>query len=674
MSRSWRPRRAQRFSARRRWRQPFSVEPVVTDVRRVSQRNSVIGLLLLIPVLAVGSKKIKAIKSTANPPQYVAFSKLLPTAERPHHALERLTFGPRPGDEEQLQRVGLDKWLDAELHPERVPENPQLERRLAPLESLEMSIHDTYVHYPPPQMIAAVARGRAPLPDDPELRGIVVRLADRYLEKRDGPTDALKDANDDSDLNLRVPLSSILTPDQMRALANGRPEEKRAVLAAIPADKRSDFAWALRRQQRQQLAALAPVELRRQLILAVNPQKVVADDLAEAKLLRAVYSNHQLQELLVDFWYNHFNVFLNKGADRYTIPTYEREAIRPHVFGKFYDLLLATAKSPAMLFYLDNWQSVGPDSAAERAHPGQKKKRGLNENYGRELLELHTLGVDGGYTQQDVIAVARCFTGWTIAGPRKGGGFEYNDKMHDTGEKIVLGHVIRAGGGMDDGLQVLNILAHHPSTAHFISLQLAKRFVADDPPPSLVNRMAASFLKYDGDLREVMRTMLRSPEFWSEGAYRAKVKTPFEMIASAVRATNADVTSAFLLSNELQKLGEPLYRKIEPTGYSSANAEWVSSAGLLDRMNFGLALAHNRVPGVKVDIAKWQAMTANDPISLARVILEQNPSAQTKSAIEKALNDPALQKQLTQNANAGPPQAPSLVAGLTLGSPDFQRR
>ncbi len=367
--------------------------------------------------------------------------------------------------------------------------------------------------------------------------------------------------------------------------------------------------WALRPQERRQLFNFAPVRLRRELILTVNPQNVVADDLIEGKLLRAIYSNHQLEELLVDFWFNHFNVFLNKGGERYLTPAYERDAIRPYVFGKFYDLLLATAKSPAMLFYLDNWQSVAPQT--QRLN--QKNRRGLNENYGRELLELHTLGVDGGYTQQDVIEVARCFTGWTIANPRKGGGFEYNDKVHDKGQKIVLGHVIPSDGGMNDGLMVLDILAHHPSTAHFISLQLARRFVADNPPPSLINRMAQTFTRTHGDLREVMRTMLASGEFWSEGAYRAKVKTPFEMIVSAVRATNADVQSAYPLANEIQKLGEPLYRKIEPTGYSSANAEWISSAGLLERMNFALALAHNRLPGVEVNVPEEEGLAIGSP-------------------------------------------------------------
>jgi len=379
--------------------------------------------------------------------------------------------------------------------------------------------------------------------------------------------------------------------------------------------------------------------------------------------------------LLVDFWYNHFNVFIEKGSDHYSVTSYERDAIRPHVFGKFYDLLLATAKSPAMLFYLDNWESVGPaEPKPGRPMPLRAAKRGLNENYGRELLELHTLGVDGGYTQQDVIEVARCFTGWTIAGPRKGGDFEYNDKVHDHGKKVVLGETIPAGGGISDGMRVISILAHHPSTAHFISLRLAQRFVADNPPPSLVDRMADTFMKTGGDLREVMETMLYSGEFWSPGCYRAKVKTPFEMVVSAVRATGADVTSAFLLNNQIQRLGEPLYRKVEPNGYPIANADWVSSASLLDRMNFALALAHDRVPGVKVDLAKWVAIGKNDPMEIARTILEQDPSEQTRSAIEKMLSAKDLQLELAQNAKAGPPQVPSLIAGLSLGSPEFQRR
>ena len=283
--------------------------------------------------------------------------------------------------------------------------------------------------------------------------------------------------------------------------------------------------------------------------LLIGPQQVVYRDLAEAKMLRAIYSNRQLEEQLDDFWYNHFNVFVDKGADRYLVTEYERDAIRPHVLGKFRDLLEATAKSPAMLFYLDNWQSVGPNAPQPRGQ-GNKAKRGLNENYGRELMELHTLGVDGGYTQKDVTEVARCFTGWTINQPQRGGKFVFNPRLHDNGEKVVLGVTIPAGGGESDGEKVLDILAHHPATAHFISKKLAMRFVADDPPAALVDRMADTFLKTDGDIRQVMLTMIDSKEFWSVGAYRSKVKSPLEMVASAVRAMNGNVDFAF-------RAGEP---------------------------------------------------------------------------------------------------------------------
>jgi uncharacterized protein (DUF1800 family) len=592
---------------------------LLSKCRRIAGSAAVLALCLL-PALA-GTKKIKPIKARANPPQYVAFSKLLSKDALPGFALERLTFGPRPSDVEEIRRLGVDKWLDLQLHPDRLPEDPSLAGRLAPLQSLWMTPREAYLHYPPPQMIANVARGRASLPDDPELRQVVLRLADRYLQKHPAAADGQAPApppSDESDLEPRTRLADLLMPAQIETLRTGKPDEKKQVLASLPRDKWLDFVWALKPEQRKQLFTVAPVALRRELMLSVNPQNVVASDLTEAKLLRATYSNRQLEELLVDFWYNHFNVFLNKGGDRYLTPAYEREAIRPHVLGKFYDLLLATAESPAMLFYLDNWESVAPETATPRPAPlfapaPPRPRRGLNENYGRELLELHTLGVDGGYTQHDVIEVARCFTGWTIANPRKGGGFEYNDKVHDKGQKVVLGRVIPAGGGMNDGLQVLEILAHHPSTAHFISLQLARRFVADDPPPSLINRMAQTFTKSGGDLRQIMQTMLSSPEFWSEGAYRAKIKTPFEMVVSAARATNADVQSAFALGNELQKLGEPLYRKVEPTGYSNLNAEWVSSAALLERMNFALALTHNRIPGVTVEpAADWQTIGSPD--------------------------------------------------------------
>ncbi len=396
------------------------------------------------------------------------------------------------------------------------------------------------------------------------------------------------------------------------------------------------------------------------MLLANNPQQVVFYDLAEAKLYRAIYSNRQLSEELADFWFNHFNVFIDKGADRFLIPTYEREAIRPYVLGRFREMLEATASSPAMLFYLDNWQSVAPQMVRRPA--GNRPQRGLNENYARELMELHTLGVDGGYTQKDVTEVARCFTGWTIRNPQQGGGFFYNDRVHDKGEKVVLGITIPAGGGKEDGEKVLDILAEHPSTAKFISTELAHRFVADEPPPQLIERMAKTFTDTHGDIREVMRTMLESKEFFSAGAYHSKVKTPLEMIASAIRATDAQVDYAFPLAQQIGQLGEPLYRKLEPTGYSSANAEWVSSASLLGRMNFALNLTQNKVPGVKVD----QSRFLGDPQKAARKLMDSDATPETRAAIVKALSD-----QKGKNPSAS---TPALVAGLVIGSPDFQRR
>jgi uncharacterized protein (DUF1800 family) len=388
----------------------------------------------------------------------------------------------------------------------------------------------------------------------------------------------------------------------------------------------------------------------------VAPMQVLQHDLWESKIYRAVYSNRQLQEVLTDFWFNHFNVYMDKGADRYLTTAYERDAIRPHVLGKFHDLLVATAQSPAMLFYLDNWQSVSPNAGVR----GPRKSRGLNENYARELMELHTLGVDGGYTQKDVTEVARCFTGWTLRDPRRGGGFEFNARMHDNGEKTVLGVKIPAGGGQSDGFMVLDILSRHPSTARFVSRKLAQRFVSDQPPAALVERMAQTFQKTEGDIREVMRTMLASPEFWSPGVYRVKMKLPLEMVVSALRATDAQVDFAYGIADQIAKLGQPLYRKVEPTGYPNSGEEWGTSADLLGRMNFALALTQNKIPGVRVDRARFAQEGKGDLKTVAEQILAADLSPSTRAAIE-------AQEQAKE-------PTPALLAGLVLGSPDFQKR
>jgi uncharacterized protein (DUF1800 family) len=522
------------------------------------------------------------------------FTRQIAANLRIEHALNRLTFGSRPGDADEVRRLGLKKWIDRQLHPERILENPELLEKLKMLDTLRMSSAELVRNYPAPQIVRRMLNGQIPFPSDPERRRMVQRIAGK-IEQKQG--EAL-----DSHLPPPTPLNQILSPQEVRSLRTGTPEQRMAAIEALPQPKQDEVIAALSPGMRQGLMVIARPELRRKIELTQAPQQVVARDLAEGKLLRAIYSNRQLDEVLADFWFNHFNIYLEKGADRYLVTEYEQKVIRPHVLGKFRDLLEATAKSPAMLFYLDNWQSVGPDAPLPRA--GAKKgARGLNENYGRELLELHTLGVDGGYTQKDVTEVARCFTGWTINQPQRGGDFVFARRRHDDGEKIVLGVRIAAGGGIADGEKVLDIVAHHPSTAHFISKKLAQRFVADDPPQSLMARMTQTFQKTDGDLRAVMQTMFDAKEFWSEGAYRSKMKSPLEMVASAVRAVNGNVDYAFALANQVGQLGEPLYRKVEPTGYSNSSEEWLNSAGLLARMNFALQLANGKVPGVKVEAA-----------------------------------------------------------------------
>lgn len=497
------------------------------------------------------------------------------------------------------------------------------------------------------------------LPEDKETRAAVQAEIERYRRRQaaDDANAAVPTAPQIGEVTIGDMQTKIQTPPPPAAPLRGTPESRAALLESLPEDQQIDAIEALPQPMRNRLAASASPALRRRIQILTAPGQVVNHDLTEGKLLRAIYSDRQLEEVLTDFWFNHFNVYLNKGADRYMVTSYERDVIRPHVLGRFKDLLLATAQSPAMLFYLDNWQSAAPDMVRPFAPPKQRKT-GLNENYGRELMELHTLGVDGGYTQQDVTEVARCFTGWTIRQPQQGGGFFFNPRMHDRGEKHVLGVTIPAGGGMEDGLKVLDILAKHPSTARFISKSLAIRFVSDNPPDELIDRMAATFTKTGGDLREVMRTMLSSDEFWAASNFRSKLKSPLEMVVSAVRAVNGDVDNAQQMANLMNTLGEPLYLKIEPTGYTNRGADWLNSASLLARMNFANTLAQGKIGGVKVDLTQFSGNAAE----IEHNILLTDASAASQSAIEAGI------------AESNQPTAGPRIAGLTLGSPDFQRR
>lgn len=582
------------------------------------------------------------------------------------HALDRLTFGPRPGDLEAVKGMGLRKWIDLQLHPERIPLDPQLEAKTRNLQEPAALLGGAKANKTarpedllPPRQIAMLRLGNAQqdlriLSRLPEDKQVEVLAAMPLIRSRVMPllSPELQAQVQTAVAGPAAPQKLPISAEQAQMLRTDSDQDAMAYLKTLPEDTQIQVL-ARMPAVRQRLAPMLDPDMQRKVQAAAkNGPGGAGQILAQAKFYRAIESSRQLEEVLADFWYNHFNVDAGKGADRYMVSSYDRDVIRPHVLGKFRDLLEATANSPAMMFYLDNWQSRTPlpPNARRPANPKQAD-RGLNENYARELMELHTLGVDGGYTQKDVTEVARCFTGWTIQSPRQNATFVYNDRMHDHGEKMVLGVRIPAGGGKSDGEKVLDILAAHPSTARFISKELAQRFVADDPPQALVDRMAKTFRESGGDIRAVLATMIDSPEFFSEGAYRAKLKTPFEMMVSAVRATGASVDNARPLATRIASLGEPLYRKVEPTGYSNLGSEWINSAALMGRMNFAMDLTANKLNGIKVDSAQFP----DDPAAAAHSLLFTSASEATLNAI-------------SQQAD------PAVVAGMLLGSPDFQRK
>jgi uncharacterized protein (DUF1800 family) len=597
------------------------------------------SLSLLSPYLYAGNQDSRGKKDKKKEEQKTQLSKAfrgrLPITELSEdeatlHALNRLAFGPRPGDLERVKQMGVERWIDLQLHPEKIDDRA-VEERLQQYPSIRMSSEELLAKYPAPAQQA----------------------------KKQGVT-------------------------------------------------KQEF-----KQQQQQGN---PAEMKN------RPQQII-QELSQAKVTRAIYSERQLQEVMSDFWFNHFNVFAGKGADVWLLSPYDRDAIRAHTLGKFRDLLYATAKSPAMLFYLDNWLSVDPKAFAQhsgelqarrqrfqrlfgsgdpnsmvivRPNPNRPafpspqnppplgqgqaqnapQRRGLNENYGRELMELHTLGVDGGYTQQDVTQAALALTGWTMRAPRRYPEFEFEGKFHGTEPKVVLGTTIHSGG-MKDGEQLLDMLAQHSSTTKFISTKLARRFVSDNPPPELVARMSDTFQRSGGDIREVMKTMIYSPEFWSRAAYRAKIKKPFELVVSALRATGAELVTALPAVRWSAQIGEPLYGCQPPTGYKDTADAWVNSGALLNRMNFSILLATGRMRDTKVDPASLLGATdqkdSNGILNSAiHVFLGGQVSKETRTVLEKQLDDPQVLQAMfddpVKNVDAG------MIAGLVLGSPEFQRR
>jgi uncharacterized protein (DUF1800 family) len=588
------------------------------------------------------------------------------------HALNRLAYGPRPGDIERVRQMGLAKWIEQQLNPNSIDDRA-LDARLVDYPTLRMSTAKLIDEYPRPKQVEKKAekQAQAQAQQNQSRSDAAAAIVEKDTQPAAGPaanseTPAVTPVSVPDNPNLPAPMKQ-QAPGKRDFLGGGDPNN---VPRAIADDSK-------------------------------KPQRVVAE-LSMAKVTRAIYSERQLQQVMDDFWFNHFNVFAGKGEDRYYLTSYERDVIQPHAFGKFKDLVTLTAKSSAMLFYLDNFLSADPRAAERQAmqramrqqaryarfgrpwpprpagNPQQAKKneRGLNENYGRELMELHTLGVDGGYTQKDVTEVARCFTGWTIEKPRQYPEFKFDDRLHDPDPKIVLGKKIHAGG-MKDGEQVLDLLVHHPSTAKFISTKLARRFVSDTPPPALVNRMAETFQSSDGDIKAVLHTMIWSPEFWSREAYRAKIKTPFELVVSAVRALGSDVDTPMPLVQWVGRIGEPLYQCQPPTGYSDKADTWVNTGALLNRLNYSLTLAGNKMRGARTDVASLLGVDSSaDPKTVldrsVQVFLGGQAGPTTVETLEKQLENP----QVLQAKLDDPRKQVDLgvVAGLVLGAPEFQRR
>ena len=689
--------------------------------------------------------------------------------ERALHVLNRFTFGPRPGDVAAVEAMGVKQWFERQLNPDSIDDSA-LDARLAMFPAMNMPQMELMQRYPSPQMLRQIATRDLPLPANPVEHAIYadqIAFLKLRQEKREEKKGAATNTANSSQANAAggnmANMSASLpgdgvdpsTPsmkeheDQLYSgldavrIVNLPPGERMQRILAMTPDELVSFRQSLNRNELAAAAeGLSPQQ--KEILLALQgSERMIGEELLSSRMTRDIYSERQLQAVMTDFWLNHFNVYIRKNQNEpYLLPAYERDVIRPRALGKFEDLLVAVAQSPAILMYLDNWQSIGPDSVAAqnaakataRAKNPQVKQalkdRGLNENYARELMELHTVGVQcevskdrpvkgldnacgKGYTQQDVIEVAKVLSGWTIDRPYMGAEYRFEERRHEPGTKTVMGVKIKENGE-NEGLELLHMLATSPATAKFISTKLAVRFVSDTPPPALVERMADAYMKSDGDIKTVLLAMFDSPEFWSPEVYRAKVKTPIEFVVSAVRASGAEVTNALPLAQTLNKLGMPLYGMQTPNGYDWKADPWVNTGDLVDRMNFALVLTSDRVPGVQTNWTRLlgeppegmqpasledggQTAVAEKEKKLETMLLGQPVSDKTRATVLEQFENQQNQAQAAKsfpikpaagdvmagvlNAGAPRPQArPPMdrqaagMAGLLIGSPEFQRR
>jgi uncharacterized protein (DUF1800 family) len=625
----------------------------------------------LIPLPANASTSGRSRRATASIPELTEEQKIL-------HLLNRAGFGPRPGDIERVRRMGIERYIEEQLHPEDMSDD-FLSRPLMALGTLQMSQFEILQSYEP----APVRPQPTPTPTPTPALAQTAAPATRPLPPPDGEPEKSEMTRPGETMQpqSQQPASQQSGQGQQQQAPPQQPAENQ------PSKGEATTTSAPQQTPPQQMAPPQPTPKPQQPAAkppARDPQQPLRE-LQQAKLLRAVFSEKQLQEVMVDFWFNHFNVFGQKDAARWLLTSYERDVIRPQALGKFKDLLTAVAQSPAMLYYLDNFlsqmeQPAPPPKFDPDGNPlPQPRRPGLNENYARELMELHTLGVDGGYTQKDVIELARCFTGWTL-GPQGARVFTFRPRIHDRGEKIILGTRISPGGGIEDGLRALDILSKHPSTAKFISRKLCQRFVADEPPAALVDRVAARFTETGGDIRETVRAILTSPEFFSPKHYRNKIKSPLDLVASMIRATGASTNGAGPLIQAVARMGAPLYLCQPPTGYDENSAGWLSSATLLERMNFAVALTGNKINVARVDIARFATTEATtDPDKfinhLLAALVHSDVSPETRENLAQALSQtrakPTPAKFDSRASQKNNEMAATLMA-LILGSREFQ--